>query len=86
MSLFDAHVPTPHPFDTLPNPSDGSDVWEREDLIAHNIPAERTWTLVDSGDDDSQWAAAGYHWVNRFGYAVTKTPWREGELDVRWDE
>lgn len=70
----------------IPNPISGSDIWEREDLTSFNIPPHRIWTLVDSGEDDSQWAIPGWHLVNRFGYAVSREPWTDPNQEVRWDD
>lgn len=37
----------------------------------------RIWTLVD-GDDGNQYVISGFHFVNRIGYLVSKTPAPEG--------
>lgn len=36
------------------------------------------WTIVD-GDDGNLCILNGWHWVNRFGYIITKNPFNENE-------
>lgn len=35
---------------------------------------KKVWTLVD-GDDGRLWAVAGFHYVNRVAYLITKKEW-----------
>jgi hypothetical protein len=68
----------------------GSEVWEYEEVVARegaNGPNafQHVWTLVDS-DTDIQFALPGWHIVNRFGYAVTKEPWVDADIDAIWTD
>jgi len=59
-----------HLFDTF-----GSDL----DFVKKQ-KSDHVWTLVD-GDDGTPMLVAGFHFVNRVGYVVTKEPWTdEGEF------
>jgi hypothetical protein len=63
------------------NPADGGSVWQWEQVRNEN-PAH-VWTLVDS-DTRHQYAVPGFHFVNRFGYIVTKQPWKDDARDAVW--
>lgn len=49
-----------------------------------DMPADRVWTIVESGDDmDGNWyAIPGLHYVNRLGYVITEQPWVDYTLDA----
>lgn len=38
----------------------------------------RLWTFVDSEDGDL--LLSGWHFVNRYGFAISKTPWAEDDI------
>ena len=53
----------------------------------NNDPKKKNtvWTIVE-GDDDENHVIAGFHVVNRFGYLVTKNPWKTGKESVANDD
>jgi hypothetical protein len=62
-------------FDTKFGPearADGSLLREHEEV--RHVDTHRVWTVVE-GDEDTLYAMAGYHVVNRVGYLVTREPW-----------
>lgn len=62
-------------FDLVDN-DEGSAVWDWEEVQAKNIPANHIWTWLD-GDDGETCLDSGTHFVNRFGYGVTKEAYEE---------
>ena len=46
---------------------------------------EKVWTLID-GEDETSWVIPGFHFVNRFGYFITKVPWETEEIEVNLNE
>lgn len=52
---------------------------------AHETNPRTVWTLLDC--DGELYVGAGYHFVNRIGYFITKKPWTEKdfEQDIRVD-
>ena len=43
------------------------------------------WTIVEGGsDDESLYAAAGFHKVNETGFVVTEKPWVTGLEEAVW--
>ena len=55
---------------------DGSYIWEYDDVQRAGIPLERVWSLIES-DNDTLYAAPGYHVVNVLGYVITVEPWTD---------
>jgi hypothetical protein len=69
-------------YEPLTEPSGDSQLWEREALQAANPDLNHVWTVIDC--DGTLYVTAGYHVVNRLGYAVTKHPWVTGDEQARW--
>jgi hypothetical protein len=51
------------------------ETYGREVEFVANQDPRRVWTLVDA--EDQLWIVAGRHFVNRVGYLLSKTPWRD---------
>jgi hypothetical protein len=70
-------------YELVPNPYDARAAWEGhwfetfgrelEHVDAHD--AERVWTLLDV--EEQLWIVAGKHHVNRVGYLLSTSPWRD---------
>ena len=45
----------------------------------HSQEPNRIWTVIDSGDSGVD-VISGYHFVNRLGYIVAKTPFKTDEI------
>lgn len=59
--------------------------WERAEVLAADIPDEYVWTIID-GNDGNLYASAGWHWVNRVAYVVTREPYPYFALEVLLDD
>lgn len=42
------------------------------------------WTIIDGDEDDSLYAASGFHKVNETGFLVTEKPWVTGLEEAVW--
>jgi hypothetical protein len=42
------------------------------------------WAVIESGDSEALYAAAGYHLVNCLGYLVTEVAWETGLEEAIW--
>lgn len=67
-----------------PGVDDGLTVWTFNEVKAAEIPMNRVWTIVETGDpDDENWyATPGYHIVNKIDYCVTEIPWPHENIEA----
>ena len=47
------------------------------------ITANNVWTIIDC-EDAGEMVSAGFHIVNKVGYAITEMPWTTGIEDAVW--
>ncbi|HZF02307.1 MAG TPA: hypothetical protein VE344_10470 [Methylomirabilota bacterium] len=47
------------------------------ELFVRNADPKTVWTIVEG--DEFLWLIAGFHYVNRFGYLITRTPWKSDD-------
>jgi len=71
-----------------PGVDDGGSIWTWSELKAADIPMNRVWTIVETGDEeDGNWyVIPGYHIVNKIDYAVTEVPWTHENIEAVWFE
>lgn len=61
------------------------DLFDFEDV--KDLPAERVWTIVESGGWPDHWyALPGFHIVNKLGYVTSETPWTDDGETALWFE
>ena len=58
---------------------------EVEHVRALDNVSNTVWTII-TGDEDSMYYVAGYHFVNRLGYIITEEPWITGIEEVLIDD
>jgi hypothetical protein len=76
-------------FTVVPNPNpDENDslYWRAEDLEEHNIPLNRTWTVVDSDESEDLLIISGVHHYNRIDFAVSVESWTVEGRELLWSE
>lgn len=63
----------------------GSDLEKVKAILANPDPRinQTVWTAVD-GDDGRMYLTAGYHFVNRIYYVISKKPWVTGQEEFLW--
>ena len=62
------------------DPPSGESYWE-----AHEIQGQKknhVWTVLDL--DGDLYVVPGIHRVNQFGFMVTRKPWRNKNIEVKW--
>ena len=50
---------------------------------------EHVWTLIESGAESKnghfkEYVVAGFHYVNRMKYLLTRLPWETGTEEAEW--
>lgn len=73
---------------TAPGVDDGLTVWTFQEVKAAEIPMNRVWTIVETGDadNDNWYAVPGYHIVNKIDYCVTEVPWPHENIEAVYFE
>jgi hypothetical protein len=68
---------------TAPSVDEGT-IWTWSEVKAANIPKNRVWTIVETGDpeDENWYALPGYHIVNKIDYVVTEVPWPHENVEA----
>jgi len=57
----------------------GRDLDRVNDASDHNV-----WTVLE-GDNGRLYVSAGFHYVNRIGYIITRIPWQTGVEEFLWE-
>lgn len=62
------------------------ETYGKDDEYIRNFPDQnRIWTILSI--DGEEWIVSGWHYVNRFGYFITKHPLADGEtIEVPWGQ
>ncbi len=70
-------------FNWIDSPT-GNAVWERPEIrdAAEPIEATHLWTILDI--DGDLYIVPGYHFVNSYGYVVTKEAWEALDQQNEW--
>jgi len=67
-------------YDSIEGP-DGSSLWQTYEYQAtlaydrHNV-----WSVIE-GDNERAYVVPGYHVVNMLGYAITRVPWTDADMN-----
>lgn len=77
---------TEEEFETQYQPKQKPDGNYFEWVDVKDLPAERVWTVVETGDpvNDSWYALPGFRIVNKIGYLVSDTPWTDDDIEALW--
>jgi len=59
------------------------ETYGEEEIFVRNANPNKVWTIVEG--DESLWVIAGFHFVNRLGYLITKSPWKSDSEVYRFD-
>jgi hypothetical protein len=60
-------------FQLIPGP-DGDASWQDHEIHEAGIPDGRCWTIIE-GDDSGLYVVPGWHYINKFGMAVSTVSW-----------
>jgi hypothetical protein len=66
-------------FQLIPT-GDGDCSWQAHEIQESGIPDNRVWTIIE-GDDGGLYLIPGWHYINKFGMAVSTVSWDPADED-----